>query len=253
MTSAQPSIVSSLKRLSGLAVALVVLIFANAAVAQTYNYIFTTPNYTNVTNASGPCSIGDCVNFTGAQNLVVTLRFSAPLAANLPVADRTATLVSYTINDGVRITEGHSDGAAIWAVNIGTDAAGIPNSWNISLQRVPPEPYDISTDQTANETQRVSSYIVNMIESRIMANSNCSIRDPGPVTNPGPGRCQLVGTETVHGSSAVTGIATVSTVFPPTIPTLSEWTMILLAVLLVAGAGLILVRRRAQTEPNLAA
>ena len=228
----------------GAAMAFAAMVMAGQAAAQATTYTFTSPLYTGA-SAPAACTVGECATYTTAQRAVITLTFAAPLAANLPVADRSASVIAYSTNDGVRTTTGPAANAAMLFVNLGTDAGGVPTGYQLIIERTPGPPYLTSTP--ANPNSRIS--YVYMLPNQTIAENNsvCQTRGGGGAVT-GPGVCSS--TVQDAGSSVGSVIAPVVVTSAPAavpvaaVPTMTEWAMILFGLLLAGGAALYIQRRQ---------
>ncbi len=218
--------------------------YGGQAAAQATTYTFTSPLYATTTPAAS-CTVGECATYTTAQRAVITLTFAAPLAANLPIGDRSGDLTAYTMNDGVRTTTGPGANAASFLVRIGTDPTGLPNNYLLFIERTPGPPYTDNTPTDPNA--RVSGVQMAPAATDVQNNLICILRGGSGGAVTGPGSCDLANGD--GSSSAASTGAPVVTLGPPgggpaAVPTLSEWAMILFGTILAAGAALHLQRRR---------
>lgn len=198
-------------------VAVLGALFTSHATAQTTTYSFTGAPYTSVT-AVGGCTLSDCTPYTTTDRATVTLTFAAPLAPNLPAADRSAAIAAYTFSDGVRTTTGPSANAAILQAAIATDSAGKPVNYQITLLRTPGPPYLVSTPADTN------SYIdvvrMSFTGSAGSHNFLCTSRGPGLSVVSGPGSCDnaTLTAQSFQAESFVTPNVSVSTAGVPAGP-----------------------------------
>lgn len=231
------------KTLGALA-AFATLLIAGEAAAQATTYTFTTGTYdAGLINNTACTGVGECTTYTTAQRLVVTLTFSAPLAPNLASADRRATLTGYTANDGVRTTTGPTAQTAVPIVNIGTDATGTPNVYQVVVERTPGPPYPVNDVNDPNS--RVTTYNVQPGGAGLTANGLCAARLGDPLA--GPGAC--ASNNVTPGYSAAGAFTPTVVTFAPAgvvsaVPTMSEWAMILFALIMVGSATLNIQRRQ---------
>lgn len=216
------------------------LFFAGQAAAQATTYTFTGGLYDTVNNSAN-CTVGECATYTTAQRTVITLTFAAPLAADLPLADRSAAVTAYSLNDGVTTTTGPAANAAMRMVLIGTDATGTINNYTLWVDRTPGPPYLSGTP--ADPNSRVSGVFAIPSFTQAFGNYVCGARGPNGAVS-GPGSCTAI-TNDASSSVAESSTATVvtTTVVAP-IPTLSEWAMILFGAMLAGGAALYIQRQR---------
>ncbi|WGM30073.1 IPTL-CTERM sorting domain-containing protein [Brevundimonas sp. NIBR11] len=231
---------SRLRRFAAIAVAALTCGVANQAIAQETTYTFSSAFYQAITNANGACTVGECATYTTGQRAIVTLTFAAPLAANLPAADRRAAITAYSLSDGVRTTTGPSGGAAILLGSFGTDATGTPVSYDLLVERTPGPPYTTSTPTDPNSRLSYVEMRTNGVEAR--GNYVCYGRGGGAA----PGTCSSAGPDPASSTATTTDPTVVTRVIatPAAVPTLSEWAMILFGIILASGAALGVQRRR---------
>lgn len=150
-------------------------------------------------------------------------------------------MIAYTLNDGVRTTVGPGANAALFGATFGTDAAGVPVTYQIVGQRTPGPPY--TTNTPADPNSRLTYVRVFSTQSSVTGNAICANRAPGVLA--GPGFCSLGYTDVGSSEGSSTAASTVTvTAAPAAVPSLSEWAMILFALILAGGASLHLQRRR---------
>lgn len=234
-----------LRILSTLAIAAFAVAFATAASAQA-TYTFQGGLYNTISN-SGACTVGECTTFTGAHRATASITFAGPLAANLTAADVSAQVTSFTFSDGVTTTAGPNALSSTYRVNVTTNAVGVLTSYSILLQRTPGPPYNANTQSDPNS--RFSYVVLNPAGSQGVANTVCYVRGAGgsalDAATFGPGNCNdfLVDPESSVGTANSPTVVTAPPL-PATVPTLSEWAMILFALLLAGGAALMIHRRQ---------
>lgn len=199
--------------------------------AATYTY--TGGLYPAVANFTPPCSAGPCADYSTSMRVTGWFTTAVPLATNLASQDVTSLVTSYSFSDGIN-----------------TIASSDPNA-RIYL------PFVISTDGSGNIVPASSSLSVMLWETGTAphnAADRLSYIDPtggsNAVNNNG---CATVGLSiagTPDSCSGITGDAAMSVadvpagtwVFtnpsanPSTVPTLSEWAVILLSLLLAVGS-----------------
>ena len=79
-------------------------------------------------NIAGP-------NYTTSMRISATFETATPLASNLSFSDITASLVSFSFNDGVQTID--QTNAEILGFYVSTDANGVPATWEITLWEAP--------------------------------------------------------------------------------------------------------------------
>jgi len=234
-----------LKLLSGCLTAATLMLLASPALAQETRWVFRSSPYDMVSN-SPACSIGECSTYTTSQRVEVTLTFAAPPPPNLGFTERSASIQSYTISDGVRTVTGPSATTSINAVQYATNGLGNPIAWYISVARTPGPPYAVVDPLDPNA--RVT--LIHMGPSytpgaNAITYNNMICQDRSTTAQvANPNNC---GTAFGDGSTSVasaSGPMTLTVQRAAPIPTMSEWAMILLAVLLAGGAALTVHRRQ---------
>ncbi|MFC5346301.1 IPTL-CTERM sorting domain-containing protein [Brevundimonas staleyi] len=215
-------------------------LLAGSAAAQTTSYTFRGGPFTAITNST-TCTVGECGTYTGAHRATATLTFAAPLAPNLPTADRSADVTAFTFSDGVRTTTGPGALGSMQAVLFGTDAAGLPINFLVVLERTPGPPYAVGDPTDPNSRLSIVALAPN--QSQGVTNAECSTRAP-TAAGSSPGNCSIAATDS-GSSTAIAMTPTIVTLgVPVAVPTMTEWAMILLALLLAGSAVLIVSRRR---------
>lgn len=220
-----------------------VLASAGTAAAQATTYTFQSPLYTTITN-SGGCTVGECATYTAAQRATVALTFAAPLAPNLTNADVSALVTTFTADDGIRTTTGPSAQSAISETRATTDGAGTVTDFLVWIQRTPGPPYPVNTPADPNSRASYVYLDVAGGTTDVWGNALCVVRGAPSVGSP-PHTCTLMVADADESEAGATGVITVSAapaVAP--VPTLSEWAMILFALMLAGGAALMIQRRR---------
>lgn len=178
-------------------------------------------------NIAGP-------NYTTSMQITATFETATPLASNLPMTDITASLVSFSLNDGLQTI--NQNNAEILTFNVSTDANGVPVSWNISLWEAP-------VTNTPGEPVSGMDLYFNMDQP-----NNFVLQEQGftePCGASGASYCDLVALDTNFGGifdigPAVTapGTWTVSGVggaAPQPVPTNQTWAMLMLMGALLLG------------------
>lgn len=211
-----------------------------AAVAQS-TYTFTGAPYDAFVNFTA-CADGNCANFTTAQFVTGSFQTSAPLPPNLVAADVMSLITAYSFNDGVT-TYSSTDGQSyIRVVGITTDANGAVTRGGFSFAR-----HRTATPTTTPPGQpygdpNTKIDFLNINGSGTTAafhNMTCATRAALPQ------RADACATiyATDDGDSEATSSGTRLWVSPPpvvvaAVPTMSEWAMILLGLMLAGFAAL---------------
>lgn len=234
-----------------------VLMAGGAAVAQpvTY-YVYSTP-YTTASSATA-CPVGSCAaNYTTSQKLTgqFTLAGAPPPGEN--GYDVNMGIAAFSLSDGQN-TYTDADLYVRTFINtakVNTNASGQITGFEFKFDRVNTAgSYPINDPN--NPAARVSSIWFSSAGAlRVLIDNNaiCTLRGDNAELSPGVAGatlgagCRTSGGTNAQGvSSASATNVTVSLTPPPPapVPTLSEWAMILLGVLLAGGAALSLHRRR---------
>ncbi|MES2929846.1 MAG: IPTL-CTERM sorting domain-containing protein [Pseudomonadota bacterium] len=207
------------------------LLQANAWAAT---YTFTGPFYTNLTPFTAPCATPTCANFTTAMRQTGSFTTAVPLAPNLVNADITGLVQTYSFNDGLTQYSSADPENQLRLAFVDTDAAGNITAENISFYRW----------QTANHgiSDRLNVLTVNLLG---IFNAPCQGMGVSNI-------CDLINSDSSTSMSFTSGGSWVTSALPPaggatSVPTLSEWSLLLM-VCLVGGAGWRQVRRRSTSR-----
>lgn len=214
-----------------------VALLATASTFAATTYTFTGPVYTSATGA-----------FNTTMHLTGSFTTATPLAPNLPpnmpLTDITGQVTSYSFFDGVNSYNSTDANARVLSFGVGTDASGIMNRWDVTLQiwesgTSPHSPGDlaswvvISSSPPGTPTLGVSAF------------DTLQCTQVGTSPSSGVADACLGGIDV-----SVTGIATSAPGFwtqqtaATSIPTLSELGIIILSSLLVLGTILTLRGQR---------
>ena len=221
------------------ALALAGAFIAGDACAQATTYTFLGQPYDTVKN-SNRCTAGECAIYSKAMRPRISLTFSAPLPANLMPGDHRWRVIAFSVDDGIRSSSSHTRTAALGTVNVATNAAGVPVEYEIQIQRLP-GPH-LPDSKAGRPDSRFSYIYATDFAMQSWTNGICT-RWAGNASQ--PQYCaegimdEGVSSASVAGSPAVTRAAAVATV-----PTLSEWAMIVFGVILAGSAGLYVQRQR---------
>ncbi|MBX3476381.1 MAG: IPTL-CTERM sorting domain-containing protein [Brevundimonas sp.] len=217
------------------------LLSAAGSVSAQVTYNFQGGLYNSIING-GACVVGECATFTAADRANASITFAAPLAPNLTNVDVSAQITAYSFSNGVTSTVGPGPNAAIYQALVTTDAGGTLTNYSILLERTPGPPYPVGDPADANS--RWSYVAFTPSSGNAYANAVCLARF-APAAVSGPGAC---GNIFIDAGTSIGGASTPTTfslVTPtPTVPTLSEWAMILFALLLAGGAAVVIQQRR---------
>lgn len=225
------------------AVAAGVALFAAVPAAAQVSYTFQGANYVNVqTPAPGACTVGDCPVYTTAMAPSLTLTFAAPLPASMPMTNVVAQVIAFSYDDGARVVTGPDANAIAVHALIRTDVTGRPDLFNLLVQRTPGPPY--LEGQLAQPNGRYSHMSVVTNGISVGADQGCPTRTPSPGDQTCTG--QTVDAQVSLASNLLPVTVVMPAPPPATVPTLSEWAMILFALLLAGGSVAMLNRRAAR-------
>jgi len=220
--------------------AFVLLCTAAVAHAQPTTYVATaTGNYTLLTNFT-LCVTGPCQNFNTGIGASGSFTTSAPLAANLAGANITPLVTAFSFSDGIHTYSSTDLAARIFLFNVSTNASGAITTTDIRIQRW-------LTGTSPHVPGDRHSWIFFQATGEVDHNAECLTvaASPAGVAD----SCTLVlGADTsrslAFGSARVWSIAAAPVASAAiSVPTLSEWGVILL-VGLVALAAFVVPRHR---------
>lgn len=81
------------------------------------------------------CGTGTCADFPAGGRATGSFTTAAPLAANLPAADRSGAVTGFGFSDGVTAYSSANPNARLFKFELGTDASGVPTSVSITIQQ----------------------------------------------------------------------------------------------------------------------
>ncbi|MBU1350632.1 MAG: IPTL-CTERM sorting domain-containing protein [Gammaproteobacteria bacterium] len=211
---------------------------ASWAHAQSTTYtVNPVSNYTAKTDFPG-CALGPCQNFTLAMGVSGSFTRASPLAGNLVNANVAASLTSFSFSDGLN-TYASSDAAVrIYSFTVTTDATGAITNVNMEIERwlTGTSPHAIG--------DRFSYVELNAGSAIGHHNEDCGTIGVSPA-----GVADACTSTTIDASSSrasgpkVSWTSAATAVTPQSIPTLSQWGLII-ASALVGIAGFAAMRRR---------
>ncbi|HRO33492.1 MAG TPA: IPTL-CTERM sorting domain-containing protein [Brevundimonas sp.] len=245
-----------------LGLALALGLFANQAAAQAVTYYIDSAPYSTASNSTAVvCPAGDCSRvYTTAHKLSGQFELAGAPPPNEIGYDVSFGINTFTINDGQRTyTEADLYNTVyINTAKVDTNAAGEIIGFEFKFDRVnTPGSYPVSAP--ANPAARVSSIWFTSVGAtpvNVLSNAICQVRGDNAEDgfgNPtggtfGAGCLNASGGPADGVSFASAASVTVSLTPPPppvpTVPTLSEWAMILFGGLLAMGAVMHLHHRR---------
>lgn len=218
----------------------IAFILAGPVSAQQTSYRFTSSTYSASKISNAPCAgVGDCTTLTTDHRAVITLTFDNPLAPNLLMGDRASKIISYSFDTGTEYVSGPSSQTHIVRAILGTDSSGLPDKMNLILQKSAGPPYNITSDTDPNA--RMTQVHITTDATATSVNWLCRERDG---RDHDANACTGFVPSTGSSEGEVEIAPTVTKLIAEPIPTLSEWTMIGIGVLMAMGGGLMLMRRR---------
>ena len=205
---------------------------ASAFAATTYTY--TGPAYTLVTGT-----------YTTSMQITGSFTTAAPLAPNLSDVDITGQVTSYSFSDGVNTYTNSDINARIFAFKVSTDASGTITYWGIVLKLWES---GTSPHSTGDKISFMSTMLSTVWGANDRAYDEITCITVGDSSYSGVSDvCIVEAAGSWLGSATVnaTGSWTSQTAATATsIPTLSEWGMIILSSLLALGTVLVMRRQR---------
>lgn len=219
---------STVGRLLGLIAFGVFTVGASEAIAETYTFAapsFGAPGGVIANWVPGPCGAPNC--FTALMTVTGSFTTAGPLPTS---ATTTVVPLSYTFDDGLTAIASTDPDARIISFGVTTSGTGAITSSNIHVHRW------LTAGHGAGDP--VDSIWINLAEGQGNRRSSCTVVTADTCTTPGGGP-DLSHAETPDGVWAVA--------VPASIPTMSEWALMLFGVLL-AGAAAITIRRHATQQ-----
>jgi len=233
-------------------------LLATQAMAQPITYYVQGEPYDPIINSTA-CPVGVCKAYAPGERLAGTITFFGPLDPNLNVQtdDVGAMIDDFQLSDGQNtytlLNSGILDpNMVINFANVSTDASGVITAFEFKFDKTNGAPYSVSMTPSNDLKTRVSTIYFTSIYPAVSVDNNarCLTRatfSSAPTNTPGAG-CLQTTAVAAEGASQAQASAVTMSLTPPSppapVPTLSEWAMILLGVLLAGGAALSLHRRR---------
>jgi hypothetical protein len=233
-------------------------LLATQAMAQPITYYIQSEPYELITNATA-CPVGVCKAYAPGQRLAGTITFFGPLDPDLNVQtdDVGAMIDDFQLSDGQNtytlLNSGIPDpNMVINFANVSTDASGVITAFEFKFDKTNGAPFNIATMPSNDLQARVATIYFTSIYPAVSVDNNarCLTRatvSNAPTNTPGAG-CIQTTVGPAEGASQAQANAVTMSLTPPsppaTVPTMSEWAMILLGVLLAGGAAVNLHRRR---------
>lgn len=231
--------------------ALVSMSAAGHAAAQAV-YSIESGTYSAVNDMGGVCSIGPCSPYSMADKVTGTFTLAAPFAPNLTNFDFGPSLKSYSFDDGAVVYKSTDPRARIGEARVSTDASGNITAYRLVFEVL----HGVGSTYPVNDYADVEarfSYFLYEGGFAVAGRNNyvCLIRG-GSSAASGPGTClptnggpgSNIDSSSRFTSAAMPVTPVLESFTPATIPTMSEWAMILLGVLLAGAAALTIQRRR---------
>jgi hypothetical protein len=198
--------------------------FANAQVT----YTSTVGNYTSVTDFAS-CPGGEtCTNYTTAMRQSGSFTVATALAPNLKPGNIMASVTSYSFSDGINTYSSANPSDRLYLFNVATDGAGSITFASIAVEKW------LSGTSPHNAGDKFSYMGFGSVSTN---NSTCLLVgvSPSGIAD----SCITGATETTGRSSANSpgeswAQSTISQ--PASIPTMSEWAMIMMASLMAMFA-----------------
>lgn len=220
------------------------LVFLAAALVQagaraaTYTYAGVPYTAAAITNYSS-CTAGTCANFTAAMAQSGSFTTVAPLPANLNDADIAALITSFSFSDGLTPFISSDPDTTLVGAQASTNASGGVLAIELNFQHW--------ADSSHVFGSRIDVMVLQLLARK---NSQCQ----GVVFQSPSGRdvCQHVDFDAASsrvtfsgpvtpGAWTVTGLSPVAT---NAVPTLGEWGLLLLALLMISVGWMTMGRRR---------
>jgi hypothetical protein len=201
--------------------------------ATTYAYVG--PLYTSKTDFTPPCTIGPCANYALDQRISGQFTTAAPLAPNLVGQDVHGSVTSYSFSDGINTYASGNANARFSSFNISTDGVGniVGSTSDVRFQL-----WQTGSNPHASG-DRLAFLCSGMAcgGDSVLNNGRCIIVGQGG--NIDPDSCIFATLNaSVSLAAAVPSVGTWLIVAQQSssVPTLSEWSWILLSLLIV-GCG----------------
>ena len=239
-----------MRLLLGVLAAAACLTLASQAAAQVTYYVQSAP-YDSVGNSTA-CPLGGCTaTYTTSQRVTGSFTIFGPLAPNLVDEVIDVRLGDLNLSDGQNTFQTDFSGWSIVSqtAQVSTDASGNLTYFEFKFDKMHGSPV------TAGNASDPKSYVTSIYLANTpggsyaiaQSNSLCTARGDNTGGNTYGLGCASQTSNAAQGASqAAASSVTISLnpPPPPPVPTMSEWAMILLGVLLAGGAALQLQRRR---------
>lgn len=222
------------------------LVFLAAALLQagtwavTYTYTGPAYNASELHNFTAcPPGMGNCGAYTTAMAQTGSFTTAAPLPSNLNSQDITAQLTSYSFSDG--LTTYSSGDPQVTLLSVSATTTGGVLDFSVDLVRwQTPAPHVIGDhlDQVLVTESSQHNAVCGNIQVNPQGDS-CGVSNAGGVFSSWTDASSTV------GSWTVTGLPPVAT---NAVPTLGEWGLLLLALLMISVGWMTMGRRRVRVQ-----
>lgn len=213
--------------------------------------------YSSVNDLGGVCTVGPCAPYALSDRVEGTFTIAKPFAPNLTDHDFGPEILAFDVDDGAVAYDSANPRARIANALVSTDGAGNITGYRLVLQVLHGTGATYPVNTYTDVEARFSFVLYEGGFAAAGRNNHVCLQRRGDSAAAGPGACgssNMGGPGADNGidaSSRFTGGATPTTpvlasyTAPATIPTLSEWAMILFSLLLAGGTALHLKRRNA--------
>ncbi len=208
---------------------------AGGAQAQT-TYTYTGVTYTSTTNFTPACGVGSCVNFPPAGSISGSFTTALPLEPNLASSNVAPLVTAYSFSDGINTyTAGPNDRLAYFQVT--TDGTGAITGSLIVMEKW-------ATASHLAGDRLGFARIFNILGDFAQHNVSCAVVGAG---DDGTGDACTIptgGVDTSASDATAPYGSWVSVTVAP-VPTVGEWTLLLIGLVLAGTSVVVLQRRRA--------
>ena len=217
----------------------------SAGVLAATTYTYTGGQYTSFTNFTAPCASGPCQNYLAGSSINGSFTTGTALAAGLTNANVYPSVTGFSFTDGINTYSSADVNARVWEFIVSTGPSGNISAFQILVQLW-------RTGSSPHSTADRFSYILITSPGGVNAENNQPCGNTVGVSVAGvPDTCIVSNgpdASSSRGQTASVGTwvgGAIGPVIPPatTIPTLSDWAMIVLSLLLAAFAVYALRRR----------
>lgn len=215
--------------------AIAVLFTASWAHAQATVYTVTPPSaYAGVNNFTAPCGAGTCQNFTLAMAASGSFTTSSPMAGSLVAANIFPLVTAFSFSDGLNTYSSADAAVRVVRFNVSTDAGGAITSVLIAVERwqTGTSPHTAGDRLSVLQFGGGATFAAHNTGCSSVGISLVGMADTCLATPSDASRSEANGPAAAWFAAAAPG--------PTSIPTLSEWSLIVLA----GCMGLTVIRRR---------